>query len=113
QHEVHLNELVGFFNTVILILSSVSVVMSLEADTVNKTGLAKIWMLVTFLLGASFLGIKAFEYKAKFAHGIYPFYPRGPIHERPDLYYGSAVRERVIKVLDQLEPGQVEEKKIL
>ena len=33
---------------------------------------AKGWILLTFLLGSVFLGVKAYEYQQKFAHGIYP-----------------------------------------
>ena len=39
-----------------------------------------------------FLGVKAYEYTAKFPHGIYPWYPHSLIHERADIYYASAVR---------------------
>ncbi len=94
-HHVHLSEPLGAFNTFVLICSSVTVVLALEAAKANKTSLAKIWMLATLLLGALFLGVKAYEYQAKFAHGIFPQAPHGLIYERPDLYYGSAVRARL------------------
>ncbi len=94
-HHVHLSEPIGAFNTFVLICSSVTIVLALEAARVNKVGLAKTWMLLTLLLGTLFLGIKAYEYQAKFSHGIYPWKPRGLIYERPDLYYGSAVRARL------------------
>ncbi len=94
-HHVHLSEPIGAFNTFVLICSSVTIVLALEAAKASKTGLAKFWMLLTLLLGSLFLGIKAYEYQAKFSHGIYPAHPRGLIYERPDLYYGSAVRGRL------------------
>jgi len=94
-HHVHLSEPIGAFNTFVLICSSVTVVLALEAARANKRSLAKTWMLATLLLGSFFLGIKAYEYAAKFSHGIYPAAPRGLIYERPDLYYGSAVRARL------------------
>jgi cytochrome c oxidase subunit 3 len=94
-HHVHLSEPIGAFNTFVLICSSVTVVLALEAARANKRSLAKIWMLTTLILGGLFLGIKAYEYSAKFSHGIYPAAPRGLIYERPDLYYGSAVRARL------------------
>ena len=94
-HHVHLSEPIGAFNTFVLICSSVTIVLALEAARANKTGLAKIWMLLTLLLGGLFLGVKGYEYQAKFSHGIYPMAPRSLIHERPDLYYGSAVRARL------------------
>jgi len=94
-HHVHLSEPIGAFNTFVLICSSVTIVLALEAARANRAALAKAWMLLTLLLGGLFLGVKAYEYQAKFSHGIYPWAPRGLIHERPDLYYGSAVRARL------------------
>ena len=94
-HHVHLSEPIGAFNTFVLICSSVTIVLALEAARANKTSLAKNWMLLTFLLGCLFLGVKAYEYSAKFSHGIYPAAPHSRIWERPDLYYGSAVRARL------------------
>lgn len=94
-HHVHLSEPIGAFNTFVLICSSVTIVLALEAARVNKAGLAKMWMLLTLLLGSLFLGVKGYEYSSKFSHGIYPWAPRGHIYERPDLYYGSAVRARL------------------
>ncbi|MFM7108477.1 MAG: heme-copper oxidase subunit III [Planctomycetaceae bacterium] len=94
-HHVHLSEPIGAFNTFVLICSSVTIVLALEAARANRAGLAKAWMVLTLVLGTVFLGVKAYEYKAKFDHGIYPRAPRSLIHERPDLYYGSAVRGRL------------------
>src|SRR5688572_16482096 len=80
--DVHLEELIGFFNTFVLICSSVTVVMALESARSNKAGLAKLWIVATLILASVFLGIKAFEYQAKFAHGIYPQRPHSLIYER-------------------------------
>ncbi len=104
-HHVHLSEPIGAFNTFVLICSSVTIVLALEAARANKTGLAKAWMVLTLLLGALFLGVKGYEYQAKFSHGIYPMTPRSLIHERPDLYYGSAVRARLGEpaIIDKLK----------
>jgi cytochrome c oxidase subunit 3 len=97
-HAVHLSEPIGAFNTFVLICSSVTIVLCFEAARVNKAATAKLWMALTLALGCVFLGVKAYEYAAKFEHGIYPAAPRSPIHERPDLYYGSAVRTRLIEM---------------
>ncbi len=112
-HHVHLSEPIGAFNTFVLICSSVTVVLALEAAKANKTGLAKIWMLATLLLGTLFLGVKAYEYQAKFSHGIFPWAPHGLVYERPDLYYGSAVRARlgepaILARLEELDKAPAE-----
>jgi cytochrome c oxidase subunit III len=94
-HHVHLSEPIGAFNTFVLICSSVTIVLALEAARANKASLAKFWMVLTLVLGTLFLGVKAYEYQAKFSHGIYPWSPRSRVFEKPDLYYGSAVRARL------------------
>ena len=92
-HEVHLSEPIGAFNTFVLICSSVTVVLALEAARVNRVGQAKGWIATTLLLGCVFLGVKAYEYQAKFSHGIYPQKPHSLIYEKPDLAYASMVRQ--------------------
>lgn len=94
-HDVHLSEPIGAFNTFVLICSSVTIVLSYEAAKANKAGPAKVWMVLTFILGCIFLGVKAYEYKAKFAHNIYPWSPHSPIYEKPDYMYGQAIRFRL------------------
>jgi cytochrome c oxidase subunit 3 len=93
--DVHLSEPIGAFNTFVLICSSVSIVLALESAQVNKAARAKFWLGVTLALGSLFLLVKAYEYNAKFSHGIYPWKPHSQIYERADLYFGSAVRQRV------------------
>ncbi|HEY2881628.1 MAG TPA: cytochrome c oxidase subunit 3 [Pirellulales bacterium] len=94
-HEVHLQEPIGAFNTFVLICSSVTVVLALEAAKSNRAGLAKLLTFVTFSLGCVFLGVKGYEYSQKFSHGIYPWSPHSQIYEKANLEYGSAVRERL------------------
>ena len=96
---VHLSEPIGAFNTFVLICSSVTIVLALEAANARKSQAAKTWLALTLALGCVFLGVKGYEYKAKFDHGIYPMYPRSRIYEKADLTYGSAVRVRVEALL--------------
>src|SRR5262249_11097836 len=108
-HEVHLSEPIGAFNTFVLICSSVTVVLCLEAAKSNKANEAKGWIALTFLLGSVFLGVKGYEYSAKFAHGIYPRAPRSLVYEKPDVYYASAVRSRLRDILAPLTTKKPEE----
>jgi cytochrome c oxidase subunit 3 len=94
-HEVHLSEPIGAFNTFVLICSSVSIVLCMESAKKNNTSAAKGWLLATLLLGCVFLGVKLYEYNAKFSHGIYPMLPHSRIHEKADLNYAAAVRVRL------------------
>lgn len=94
-HDVHLVEWIGAMNTFVLILSSVTVVLALEAARANQTATAKIWIILTFIAGSFFLAVKAYEYNSKFEHGIYPQHPRGLLYDKPDLYYVQAVRNNL------------------
>jgi len=101
-HDVHLVEPIGAFNTFVLILSSVTIVLCLEAARMNKAGAAKGWMLLTLLLGSVFLGVKAYEYQSKFSHGIYPMQPRSRIYEKAGLRFVAAVRKRLDEITSEL-----------
>jgi cytochrome c oxidase subunit 3 len=94
-HDVHLVETIGAFNTFVLICSSVTVVLALEAAKANETATAKGYIILTFLLGSLFLGVKAYEYQQKFSHGIYPRQPHSQVYDKADVYYASAVRTRL------------------
>jgi cytochrome c oxidase subunit 3 len=94
-HDVHLSEPIGAFNTFVLICSSVTVVLALEAAKLSHASKAKGWILLTFLLGSVFLGVKLYEYSQKFAHGIYPLKPHGLVYDKADVYYSAAVRKQL------------------
>src|SRR6187549_2643297 len=106
-HEVHLSEPIGAFNTFVLICSSVTVVLGFEAAKKNNASSAKGWILLTFLLGCVFLGVKMYEYSAKFSHGIYPQKYHGMVYDKPDVYYGSAVRQRLNDLTQQMSEDKV------
>ncbi len=108
-HDVHLVEPIGAFNTFVLICSSVTVVLSLEAARANKSGQAKMWVVTTFVLGSVFLGVKLYEYNSKFKHGIYPHLPHSLIYEKPDLYYASAVRRALKDKQSELQQYKAED----
>jgi cytochrome c oxidase subunit 3 len=100
-HDVHLVEKIGAGNTFVLICSSVTIVLSLEAARANKTKAAKLWFFLTFLLGSVFLGVKSYEYNSKFSHGLYPQKPRSLMYEKEDLYYVAAVKLRLAGIVNQ------------
>lgn len=91
--DVHLVEFWGAFNTFVLICSSVTIVLALEAAKANQAGKAKAFLVGTFLLGSVFLGVKAYEYRSKFTHGIYPAKANRKVYDKADVYYAAAVRD--------------------
>jgi cytochrome c oxidase subunit 3 len=59
---------VGTFNTFVLIASSVTVVMSWASLKLGQLGKFKLYMALTIICALGFLGVKSFEYYAKFTH---------------------------------------------
>lgn len=70
----------GGLNTLVLLGSSLTVALSINAaQHDNKKALVR-YLLITLALAAVFLVVKYFEYEGKFAHGIFPgasFQPHG------------------------------------
>ncbi len=71
-HQVHLIEWIGVLNTFVLICSSFTVVLAHHAAVKGDMKKVTMNIAITLALGAIFLGIKAYEYNAKFQHDILP-----------------------------------------
>jgi len=70
-HE-ELSVTIGFINTVILLISSMTVAMSITALQLGNKKLTLILLATTMLLAVVFLVNKYFEWGAKIHHDIYP-----------------------------------------
>jgi cytochrome c oxidase subunit 3 len=126
-HQVHLQEILGAINTIVLIASSVTVVLALHVAGHGKFKAATGYILATLLLGAVFLGIKAYEYNAKFSHDILPGHigenlplPPEVVRDRPDLallrerqfhangmQYVNRIREQLKEIVGDLKQDDV------
>jgi cytochrome c oxidase subunit 3 len=62
----------GGLNTVVLIMSSLTMAMSVWAAQVGKKKLVTGFLIATLILGTVFLGVKAIEYKQKYDHHLIP-----------------------------------------
>jgi cytochrome c oxidase subunit III len=67
-----LNVPLATLNTMILIISSVTMVMSWASLKMGNFGKYKMYMGLTILCGVGFLIIKSFEYAHKFETGLFP-----------------------------------------
>ena len=68
-----LNVPLATLNTLFLITSSVTMVMSWASLKLKEFDKFKLYAGLTLLLAASFLVVKYFEYTAKFHHGLFPW----------------------------------------
>jgi cytochrome c oxidase subunit III len=62
----------GGFNTVVLILSSLTMAMAVWSAQVGKKQFITLFLIATLGLGTVFLGVKVIEYKQKFDHHLIP-----------------------------------------
>ena len=67
-----LNTIIGTFNTIILLTSSLTMVVSIVAIQKQKRNLSLLFQMLTIFLALFFMVNKYFEWTAKFHHGIYP-----------------------------------------
>ena len=67
-----LNVPMATFNTLMLITSSVTMVMSWASLKLEQFDKYKMYLGITILCGLAFLVVKYFEYTAKFDHHLYP-----------------------------------------
>lgn len=86
---LRLDVTVGTINTIILLTSSLTVVLSIAALQKKKKLLSVFFVASTIFLGSAFLVNKYFEWATKIQHGIFP---RGPemadLSDGQVLYYG-------------------------
>jgi cytochrome c oxidase subunit 3 len=62
----------GAGNTVVLIMSSLTMAMAVWSAQVGKKKLVSSFLIATLVLGTVFLGVKAVEYKQKYDHHLIP-----------------------------------------
>jgi cytochrome c oxidase subunit 3 len=70
-----LNSTLGIINTLVLLTSSLTVVLSIVAIQRGEKARSMALLAATVALGLVFLVIKSFEWSAKFHHGLYPSAP--------------------------------------
>jgi cytochrome c oxidase subunit 3 len=68
----HLDLTLGAVNTVVLILSSFTMALAVYSSQIGKRRNLIVCLVLTILLGATFLGIKAVEYKDKYEDRLIP-----------------------------------------
>lgn len=67
-----LDKVLGSVNTVVLILSSLTMALGVRAAQTNQPKQVRWYLLVTLMCAATFMVVKYFEYTAKISHGTLP-----------------------------------------
>jgi cytochrome c oxidase subunit III len=66
------NLLIGATNTTVLICSSLTMALAVHFAAIGKKTLIVLFLILTLLLGSTFLGVKAYEYHDKWVHHEVP-----------------------------------------
>jgi cytochrome c oxidase subunit III len=72
EASLELSRALGALNTVVLITSSLTAVLSIHSLREGRAAGARRFLAATLALGLCFLVVKAFEWGIKFEHGLYP-----------------------------------------
>lgn len=90
SHE--LNLVLAGINTAILLTSSFTVAMAIRSIQVGNKRLLLVFLIVTLILGATFLGLKAFEYFEEWEHNLIPginfMFPEPALASKAQLFMG-------------------------
>src|SRR5438034_3751918 len=68
----HLDAFWGGLNTLVLIVSSLTMALTVHFAQKGNKSMQIIMVLLTMVFGATFLGVKAIEYNDKYNHGLVP-----------------------------------------
>lgn len=68
----HLNAFWGGLNTIVLIVSSLTMALTVYYAQKGNRNMQVILIVLTMIFGATFLGVKAIEYTDKYSHGTIP-----------------------------------------
>lgn len=68
----HLDVVMGFVNTLVLIVSSLTMALTVYYAQKSNRIMQVVMIVLTMILGATFLGVKVVEYTDKYNHGLVP-----------------------------------------
>lgn len=68
----HTDMLMGTLNTAVLLTSSMTMALAVEAATLGRARLASRLLTATLLLGVVFLAIKGYEYRREYVEHLWP-----------------------------------------
>jgi cytochrome c oxidase subunit 3 len=86
----HLDITLGAFNTAVLLLSSLTMALAVHGAQTGRRNQLIIMLVLTLVLGSTFLGVKAVEYNHKWHDHLIPgphFSDPGPHENQVELFY--------------------------
>ena len=98
QAHVFLDKYLGGLNTVVLLFSSLTMAMAVRAAQLGRNKNCGMYILITMVCAAMFLGVKAIEYSHKWDMGIFPgkAFDLSYAHPEPANFLGLSVSKYLI-----------------
>jgi cytochrome c oxidase subunit III len=91
--------LIGTINTAVLLTSSLTMALAVHAAAAGKRSALQLFLALTLLFGAMFLGVKAYEYTRDYHEGLVPgastFHPIAEIAEKWEEHKPPVVPRQV------------------
>lgn len=106
--DMHVYTESGITMTIFLVFSAVCAWQSWTACSEDRPRAARLWLILTILLGFVFLGIKFNEYYEKYELGLMPIPGQNQIHETANYQYVSQVNQRLRAAILDLESKEPE-----
>jgi cytochrome c oxidase subunit 3 len=103
----HMAVWLGFFNTIILLGSSLTMAMAVRASQLHQIRELVLYLVATMVLGAGFLGVKAIEYHEEYVEHLIPGW-NFRVHEGGEGHGEGHANDREIIEKEQLNPGRYE-----
>ena len=101
----HLDVVLGGVNTVVLICSSLTMALAVHAAQIGRRRGLVAFLLLTMLLGAAFLGIKAVEYRHKYTEHLIPGHSFRMVDEARPANVDPALDAVIAAGVPSVDPG--------
>jgi heme/copper-type cytochrome/quinol oxidase subunit 3 len=99
--------------TLVLVFSSITISMAGGAAQADRQPSVRRWLLLTLVLGIAFGVVQLREYQLRWQHNLIPKPLSNSLHDRADLYYLSAVQQRLIQLATDINSDKVRQNQLL
>lgn len=113
RQDLRLEVLWAAIATLVLVFSSITIFMAGGAAQADRQPSVRRWLLLTLVLGIVFGVVQLREYQLRWQHNLIPKPLSNSLHDRADLYYLSAVQQRLIQLATDINSDKVRQNQLL
>lgn len=113
RFELQLDLFSAAVGTAILAVSGATAYMAKRAASSERLRAARHWLLLTLLLGIGFAIFQVREFRHRWQDNLIPAPISNSLHDRADLYYLSAVNQRLIQLATEINTDKVHQNRLI